>query len=296
MAKIGFIGLGHMGNPMVKNLLKAGHKLKVYDVVDVTIQALVEAGAEAGSSPADVTKNADCVFTMLQTAEQVVSDCHSEAGVFANINKDAIYIDSSSIDIAASRKLHRAAKEAGVAMVDAPVSGGVAGAQAATLTIMVGGSEKDFAHSKKYLSLLGKNVVHAGPAGSGQIAKICNNMMLGISMIAVSEGFTLAKKLGLDPKKLFEIASNASGQCWSMTSYCPEPNILAQVPSSHDYKPGFAAEMMLKDLKLSQDAANLVELETPLGRKATALYTEFVNSGHADLDFSAIIKMLAGEE
>lgn len=294
MRKIGFIGLGHMGKPMVKHLIDAGFAVQVFDVVSAAIQSCVEFGAIAAENPGAAAKDCEVVFTMLQTGEQVTSVCHGDTGVFANIPKSALYIDSSSIDITASRLLHDECSSQGIAMLDAPVSGGVAGAEAATLTIMVGGEDKDFARGKEYLEKLGKKIIHTGPAGNGQAAKICNNMLLGISMIAVSETFVLAEKLGLSAEKLFEVSSNASGQCWSLTSYCPVPNLVPSSPANKNYEPGFTAQMMLKDLQLSQEAARTHSVATPLGAEAAELYLLFNNNGSAQLDFSAIIKMLRG--
>jgi 3-hydroxyisobutyrate dehydrogenase len=292
MKNIGFIGLGHMGYPMVKNLLKAGYAVKVYDHFPEAMKNLEKDGAVIAASPAAVASNADAVFTMLQTADQVIGVCAGKEGVFETLNKEAIYIDCSSIDIRDTQELHRLAREKNLKMVDAPVSGGVKGAEAATLTIMVGGEESNYTLAKKYLDHLGKKVIHAGIAGCGQAAKICNNMILGISMIAVSEAFVLAEKLGLEAQKFFEISSNASGQCWSMTSYCPAPNILENVPSSHNYQAGFAANMMLKDLGLSQAAANSVHFYTPLGAAATEIYQRFVSENNGDVDFSGVINMI----
>jgi len=273
MAKIGFVGLGHMGTPMVCNLLKAGHHVCVFDILPEAIQALVAKGAVAAKIPADVARDADVIFTMLQKGDQVSQVCHGEEGIFSSIKKEALYIDSSSIDIAMTRRLHKEAKALKVAMLDAPVSGGVAGAEAATLTFMVGGSEKDFQRAKPILQAMGKMIIHAGPDGRGQAAKICNNMILGVSMIAVCEAFNLADNLGLDAKKLFEISTNASGECWSMTHYAPVPGLVPTSPANNDYKPGFTAKMMLKDLLLSQNAAQTTGTPTPLGAAATALYS-----------------------
>ncbi|MDQ2994879.1 MAG: 3-hydroxyisobutyrate dehydrogenase [Pseudomonadota bacterium] len=294
MRKIGFIGLGHMGKPMVNHLLDAGFIVQVFDVMPVAIEACVAMGAVAAENPGAAAKDAEVVFTMLQTGEQVASVCHGDDGVFAHINNDALYIDSSSIDINTSRALHTECSQRNLAMLDAPVSGGVAGAIAATLTIMVGGEVNDFKRGKVYLEKFGKRIIHTGPAGNGQAAKICNNMLLGISMIAVSETFVLAEQLGLSPEKLFEVTSNASGQCWSLTSYCPVPGLVPTSPANKNYEPGFTAQMMLKDLQLSQDAARSANVATPLGAEAAELYTLFNNSGNAQLDFSAIIKMLRG--
>jgi 3-hydroxyisobutyrate dehydrogenase len=218
--------------------------------------------------------------------------CTGKKGVFENAKPNTLFLDCSSIDVESSRKLHINAKSHGVTMFDAPVSGGVAAATAGTLTFMVGGDEKNFAHADSILKAMGKKIIYAGNDTAGVAAKICNNMLLGISMIGVCEAFVLAEKLGLDPKKLFEISSNASGQCWSLTSYCPSPHILPSVPSSNDYKPGFSAKMMLKDLRLSQDAASLANTETPLGNHAMKLYEQFVALHQDEIDFSGIIKML----
>jgi 3-hydroxyisobutyrate dehydrogenase len=298
MTTIAFIGLGHMGKPMALNLLKHGYSLTVFDIAPKAVQALVDAGATsaADSSIAATVKNADVIITMVQTGAQVSSICLGEQGLFAHCKPGALYIDSSSIDVATSRQLHQHAQEMGLAMVDAPVSGGVKGAADATLTIMVGGSEANFSRALPILQGLGKKIVHAGNPGSGQAAKICNNMLLGISMIGVCETFNLAKKLGLDAKKLYEISSNASGQCWSLSTYPPVPGLVETAPANHDYQPGFAAQMMLKDLLLSQNAAQTAGVATPLGAEATALYQLFVDQGFGDKDFSGIIQMLARDE
>jgi 3-hydroxyisobutyrate dehydrogenase len=294
MAEIGFIGLGHMGNPMVKNLIAHGHEVSVYDIAKSATEQAVALGAKNVSSPNELAKNTQIIITMLQTGEQVSSVCLGPRGIFNLLEEGDLYIDSSSIDVVTSRLLHEAAREKNIAMVDAPVSGGVAGAEAATLTFMVGGTEENFLTAKSILECMGKRIIYAGPDGNGQAAKICNNMILGISMIAVSEGFVLAKELGLDPKIFFEIANSASSQCWSMSHYCPMPGVLENVPSNNNFTPGFSAQMMLKDLRLSQDAALHANVPTPLGAEATALYNLFAKGGNADLDFSGIIKMIAG--
>ncbi len=292
MSKIGFIGLGHMGAPMVRNLLKAGNEVTVFDLSDEAMQAAAENGAVVAPNANAVAEGADAVFTMLQTGDQVKAVCLEENALFSVMPKNVIYVDCSSIAVDATKTLQQKANELGILMVDAPVSGGVKGAEAATLTFMVGGTDGAFQAAEPLLSKLGKAVIHAGSAGCGQAAKICNNMVLGISMIAVSEAFTLAEKLGLAPEKFFDIASKASGQCWSMTSYCPVPGLMDNVPSNNDYQPGFTSAMMLKDLNLSQSAADGAAVHTPLGEAATKLYEHFVESGHADLDFSAIIKSI----
>lgn len=292
MTHIAFIGLGKMGAPMVENLLKHGHSVKVFDVVPAAIAHCVESGAVAASSAADAVEKAEIVFTMLQTGEQVRELCLGKNGIFNHLKSGTLYIDSSSIDIESTRLLHEQAQQQGIAMLDAPVSGGVKGAAAATLTIMVGGTAADFERGKSILQLLGKFVFHAGAAGNGQVAKICNNLILGISMIGVSEGFALAEKLGLDPKKFFEISSHSSGQCWVMTNYNPVPGVLENAPANNDYRAGFTAAMMLKDLNLSQDAAQTAGMTTELAAKAAELYQRFIEDNHANLDFSGIFQMI----
>lgn len=295
MKTIGFVGLGHMGSPMVHNLLKAGFKAQVFDVVAESVNAAVKQGAVAVPSIADIANGADVVITMVQTGQQVSGICLGEEGFFKHAKPGLLYIDSSSIDIVTTRQLHDEAANYQIAMLDAPVSGGVSGAEAGTLTLMVGGKEADFERAQPILKAMGKKIVHAGVAGSGQAAKICNNLLLGISMIGVSEAFSLAKKLGLEPQKFFDISSSASGQCWSMTSYCPVPGILENAPSSHDYKPGFMAKMMLKDLRLGQHAAEAVNAAIPLGAAATELYELYVNQGLGETDFSGIINLIANK-
>lgn len=290
--QIGFVGLGHMGNPMARNLLKAGFSLAVYDVAVTATQGLVEQGAILANSLAELAKNADVVFTMLQTGTQVKDVCMGENGLFQHLKKNALYIDSSSIEINITRELHAEADRLSIAALDAPVSGGTAGAENATLTFMVGGEEKNFFRAKPILEKMGKKIIHVGEAGNGQAAKICNNLILGISMIAVCEGFVLGQKLGLDPKKFFEISSNASGQCWSMTSYCPVPGIVEKAPSNHNYQPGFMAKMMLKDLRLGQNAADEVKGFIPLGKEAIKLFESYVEEGNGEMDFSGIINMI----
>ncbi|GAB4392263.1 MAG: 3-hydroxyisobutyrate dehydrogenase [Gammaproteobacteria bacterium] len=299
MARIGFIGLGHMGQPMALNLLRAGHQLTVYDLQPAAMATLEQAGAQCAATSDEVAHQADAVITMLQTGQQVSNVClgteSANDGLFSRANPSTLFIDCSSIDVATARVLHQRAQQASCHMVDAPVSGGVTGAEQATLTIMVGGTEQAVALAQPYLSAMGKTIVHAGIAGTGQVAKICNNMMLGISMIAVSEAFNLGEKLGLAPEKLFEISANASGQCWAMTSYCPVPGLVPSAPSNRDYQPGFTADMMLKDLRLSQNAAQTANSPTPLGAVATMLYNLFTVEGSGQQDFSAIINMIKGK-
>jgi 3-hydroxyisobutyrate dehydrogenase len=292
MASIAFVGLGHMGAPMATNLLNAGHELIIYDLSSEACQVLKAKGAKIANSAGETARDADVVFTMLQTGKQVSDVCIGKNGLFSYAKPGTLFIDCSSIDVDTSREITKTAIAKGFGMVDAPVSGGVTGATNATLTIMVGGDTKSFERAEPILKQLGKNILHAGPSGNGQVAKICNNMILGISMIAVSEAFTLGEKLGLDPHKLFDISSKASGSCWVMTQYNPVPGILENVPANHDYKPGFTANMMLKDLMLSQTAAQSVAATTPLGNHATELYKQFVENGNGELDFSGIIKQI----
>ncbi|MFO0995161.1 MAG: 3-hydroxyisobutyrate dehydrogenase [Alphaproteobacteria bacterium] len=294
MSHIGFIGLGNMGGPMVRNLLKAGHRVTAFDVVAGKLEASVRDGAARAESAAGAVAGAEIVVTMLPAGQHVREVYQGANGLIGAAKTGALLIDCSTIDVESARTVSAAAESAGFAMVDAPVSGGVAGAEAATLTFMVGGSDAAFARAEPILKTMGKTIVHAGPSGAGQAAKICNNMMLAISMIGVGEAFALAAKLGLDPKKLFEISSKSSGQCWALTTYCPEPGLVPTAPSNRDYKPGFTAAMMLKDLRLAQQAAASAGAATPLGSEASALYALFCNAGNAELDFSGIIRMLKG--
>ena len=291
MARIGFIGLGNMGLPMACNLVKAGHLVIGFDVVVAQVGKLSAIGGLAAASVADAAQ-ADAIITMLPAGEHVREVYVGEGGVFAAAAPGALLIDSSTIDVATTRTIAALAGAKGLAMVDAPVSGGVAGATAATLTFMVGGADADFARARPILEAMGKTIVHAGSAGTGQAAKICNNMILGVSMIAVSEAFLLAEKLGLDATRLFDIASKSSGQCWSMTSYCPVPGPVPTSPANRGYQAGFTAAMMLKDLRLAQDAAREVQAATPLGAAATELYAKFTERGHAVKDFSGIFEFL----
>lgn len=292
MAVIGFIGVGNMGTGMAANLVKAGHTVPAFDVSEAALSHAIEVGAARMSSVTEAVTGADAVITMLQTGQQVHDVYQNEA--FAAAARKAILIDCSTIDVATAREVGEAAAGRGLNMVDAPVSGGVAGAIAATLTFMVGGSDKSFIMAKPILAAMGKAVIHAGPAGSGQAAKICNNMLLGASMIATAEAFNLAIKLGLDPQVFFDISSKASGQCWSMTSYCPVPGPVPAAPSNRNYDGGFISALMLKDLKLAMAASQATGASVPMGSLAESLYQNFVNLGGAPKDFSAIIKLLDG--
>jgi len=295
MASIGFIGLGNMGGPMAGNLIKAGHALKVFDMVKASVDALVEAGATAVTSAGEAASGVDAVVTMLPAGPEVRSVYMDAGGVIERAAKGTLLIDCTTADVETSRLVNAAASEAGHDMIDGPVSGGVGGAEAGTLTIMVGGSDAAFARAKPILEAMGKNIVHTGGPGNGQAAKMCNNMMLAVQMIGVCEGFLLAEKLGLEAQKLFDISSTASGQCWALTSYCPVPGPVPASPANRNYQAGFTAAMMLKDLKLSQAAAQSTGVATPLGAAAAALYGMFSRAGGDPLDFSGIIKMLGGE-
>lgn len=295
MANVGFIGLGNMGGPMARNLLKAGHSLAAFDLSPESLKHATDAGARGMSSVADAARDSDVVVTMLPAGGHVRSVYLGETGILKTARKGTLFIDSSTIDVDTARAVENEAAMAGHHFIDAPVSGGVGGATAGTLTFMVGGSDAAFAKAKPILEKMGKTIVHAGGPGTGQAAKICNNMILGISMIGVCEAFVLAEKLGLDHKKLFDISSTSSGQCWSLTSYCPVPGPVPTSPANRDYQAGFTVAMMLKDLKLAQSSAQSAGAATPLGANAEALYALFAANGHGALDFSGIIKMLRGE-
>jgi 3-hydroxyisobutyrate dehydrogenase len=295
MTAIAFIGLGNMGLPMACNLLRAGHQVVGYDVVPSAREAAARAGAKAADSSAQAVTGAKCVITMLPEGRHVRGVYLGDQGIVARAEPDALLIDCSTIDVDSARAVHAAALERGLEVLDAPVSGGVAGAENATLTFMVGGSEQGVARARPILERMGKAVVHTGPSGNGQAAKICNNMILAISMIGVCEAFVLAERLGLAADKLFEVSSQSSGQCWSLTSYCPVPGPVPSSPANRDYRAGFTAAMMAKDLRLAQDAAQSVDAPTPMGAQARSLYALFANRGHGGLDFSAIIRMITGD-
>jgi 3-hydroxyisobutyrate dehydrogenase len=295
MATIGFIGLGNMGLPMAHNLLRAGHAVNGFDIQSSPVERTVAAGGKAATSIADACSGADVIITMLPAGEHVRASYLGDAGVIAHAKAATLLIDSSTIDVTTARAVSEAADQKGLVMLDAPVSGGVGGAQAGTLTFMVGGTEEGFARAKPILESMGKTIVHAGGAGNGQAAKICNNMILGVSMIVVAEAFLLAEKLGLDAQKLFDISSKSSGQCWSMTSYCPVPGPVPSSPANRNYQAGFTAAMMLKDLRLAQEAARACGAVTPLGAGAAALYRQYAEDGKAAEDFSGIIRYLRGE-
>ncbi|MCC0032175.1 MAG: 3-hydroxyisobutyrate dehydrogenase [Brucellaceae bacterium] len=291
MTTIAFIGLGNMGNPMAANLVRAGHTVQGFDLMPENLKVARDNGVTVMASAVAAVKDADVIVTMLPAGKHVIAVYEDIAGA---ADRAALFIDSSTIDVESARKAHAICQAAGMQSVDAPVSGGVGGAAAATLTFMCGGTEADFKRAEPYLAAMGKKIVHCGDAGNGQAAKICNNMILGISMIAVSEGFALAEKLGLSHQALFDVASTSSGQCWSLTTYCPVPGPVPTSPANNGYKPGFAAALMLKDLKLSQEAAQAAGAATPLGAQAAQLYALFAGSGHAGDDFSGIVNFLRG--
>ena len=296
MATIGFIGLGNMGAPMAANLVKAGHRVRGYDMNATAVQTLTSVGVEAAANASEATRDADVVITMLPAGEHVREVWLHQGGLIEAV-KDAapLLIDCSTIDVESARIVTEAAHKAGLDMLDAPVSGGVGGAVAATLTFMVGGSEAAFARGLPILQALGKNIVHAGGPGAGQAAKICNNMMLAINMAGVSEGFLLARKLGLDWDRLFQIASTSSGQSWALSNYCPAPGPVPAAPSNRDYAAGFMAALMLKDVKLSQAAADAVGSPTPLGAHAMSLYQAVVDAGDGAKDFSVVFRWLESQ-
>jgi len=291
MASIAFIGLGNMGGPMAANLVKAGHKVMAFDLVAASRDQAKADGAAIAESSVAAVKGAEVVITMLPAGKHVLSVWHEVVPVMA---KGTLIIDCSTIDVESAKQAHALASKHGVGSIDAPVSGGTGGAKGATLTFMCGGEEKAFAAAKPVLEKMGKKIVHCGGAGAGQAAKICNNMILGVSMIAVSEAFALAEKLGLSHQALFDVASTSSGQCWSLTSYCPVPGPVPTSPANNDYKPGFASTLMVKDLTLAQDAAKAAGAATPLGKHAQEIYKAFDASGNGGGDFSGIIRHVRG--
>ena len=290
MAKIAFIGLGHMGGGMAPNLVKAGHEVRAFDLSEEALARAVEQGCARAGSTEEAVKDADVVVTMLPAAKHVLEVYRSQ--VLGKAPASALLIDCSTIDVASARSIEEEAAAQGYTMVDAPVSGGIAAAASGNLAFMVGGSDKAFERAQPALEPMAKAVIHAGGPGAGQAAKICNNMILGATMIVTCEAFVMAQKLGLDPKVFHAIASNASGQSWSMTAYTPVPGVGPETPADHDYEGGFAAALMLKDLKLAMDAAEHAGAYTPMGAEAQELFQRFVNLGGGSKDFSGIIKML----
>ncbi|MET0545894.1 MAG: 3-hydroxyisobutyrate dehydrogenase [Caulobacterales bacterium] len=295
MAKVAFIGLGNMGGGMCANLAKAGHEVRAFDLSADAVARAVSNGAKAAPTIAEAVKGADAVVSMLPAGKHVKGVYFGDDGVAANAAPGTLFIDCSTIAVEDARSVEKDAKAKGFVMVDAPVSGGTAAAEAGTLTFMVGGEKEGFERAKPFLENMGKNIFHAGASGNGQVAKVANNMLLGISMIATSEAFNLAEKLGLDAQTFFDISSKASGQNWSMTSYCPSPGPVPNAPSNKDYKAGFAVAMMLKDMRLADDAARLAGASTPLAELATKMYTDLDEKGHGGMDFSFVMKRIRGD-
>jgi 3-hydroxyisobutyrate dehydrogenase len=293
MTKIAFIGLGNMGAPMTENLVKAGHEVGAFDVVPFLREAAANKGISIAPSAAEAAKTAEIVVTMLPAGRHVIDVW---TATLPAARPGTLFIDCSTIDVDNARRAHALAGEHAMVSLDAPVSGGTGGARAASLTFMAGGADEAFARAKPVLEAMGKKIVHCGGAGAGQAAKICNNMILGVSMIAVGEAFVLAEKLGLSHQALFDVASTSSGQCWSLTSYCPVPGPVPTSPANNNYKPGFAANLMLKDLKLAQEAAQANGASTPLGAMAAQLYGLYAAWGEGGSDFSGIIHLLRGKE
>jgi 3-hydroxyisobutyrate dehydrogenase len=292
MTNIAFIGLGNMGGPMAANLVKAGHAVAGFDLAEASREVSKADGVAIAGSAVEAVKGAEVIVTMLPAGRHVLAVWTE---ILPHAAKGALVIDCSTIDVESAVAAHELATKHEIASIDAPVSGGTGGAKAATLTFMAGGGAVAFATAKPVLELMGKKVVHCGGNGAGQAAKICNNMILGISMIAVGEAFTLAEKLGLSHQALFDVASTSSGQCWSLTSYCPVPGPVPTSPANNDYKPGFAAALMLKDLRLSQEASNAAGAHTPLGAHAMEIYEAYDDAGHGGTDFSGVINMLRGQ-
>lgn len=290
MTKIAFIGLGNMGSGMCANLCKAGHAVRAFDLNAEAVRAAADKGATPAATIAEAVADAEVVVTMLPAGKHVLSVYFGEDGVAAHAPKGILFLDCSTIAVEDAREAARQAEAAGFLMADAPVSGGTAAAEAGTLTFMVGGPDEAFAQAKPVLEAMGKNIFHAGGSGNGQAAKIANNMLLGISMIGTCEAFNLAEKLGLDAQTFFDISSTASGQCWSMTSYCPAPGPVPAAPSNRDYQPGFAVAMMLKDLHLASGAAKAAGADIRLGEMAEKIYEDLDRRGFGGLDFSGVMK------
>ena len=294
MSIIAFIGLGNMGIGMASNLAAAGHNVRALDLSPEAVKRAVDAGCTKAENAKDAVETADVVISMLPAGAHVKLVYGGEDGVFEHAKAGTLFIDCSTIDVASAREVIGSAVHKGFEMIDAPVSGGVGGAAAGTLTFMCGGTKSAFERAKPYLEIMGANVFHAGDAGNGQVAKIANNMLLGIHMIGTCEAFNLAEKLGLDAQTFYDISSTASGQNWSMTSYCPAPGPVESAPSNRDYEAGFAAAMMLKDLRLAQEAATTARAATPLGTQAEAIYSLMEAAGKDGLDFSAVMKLING--
>jgi 3-hydroxyisobutyrate dehydrogenase len=291
MARVGFIGVGNMGSLMARNLIKAGHSLKVYDLSEEALNFVVQSGAKRAGSANDAATDVDFVVTMLPVGENVRA-VFLENGVLAAAGKNTLLIDSSTIDVESARAVHTAAAEAGFSMLDAPVSGGVVGAEAASLTFMCGGDKTTFLKAQPLLEAMGKNIVHCGGPGFGQVTKICNNMVAGITALAIAEAFVMGEQLGVERQTLYDVLSTSTAGSVILTRMCPMPGAVPAAASSHGFKPGFAAKLMLKDLRLSQAAAQMAGTATPLGAAATAAYAMHISNGHGDLDMSSIVKLI----
>jgi 3-hydroxyisobutyrate dehydrogenase len=286
--KIAFIGLGNMGGGMAANLVKVGHAVNAFDLAETALSLAADKGCQTFSTVREAVADVDAVVSMLPNGK-IVETVYAR-DVIGHAPKTALLLDCSTIDVATAKQVATDASTSGYAMVDAPVSGGIAAANGGTLTFMVGGSAHAFSAAEPILSAMGKAVIHAGDAGAGQAAKICNNMILGATMVATCEAFAMAEKLGLDLQTFYDISSKASGQSWSMTSYCPVPGVGPQSPADNHYQGGFASALMLKDLKLAMEAAQSVGAEVPMGQRAAELYNALVDSGQGGLDFSVLIK------
>ncbi|MEV6124437.1 3-hydroxyisobutyrate dehydrogenase [Streptomyces sp. NPDC052077] len=283
---VAFVGLGHMGGPMAANLARAGHRVLGHDLAPEAVEAAGRAGAEPAGSVTAAVREADVVISMLPAGRHVL-DLYDEALTAAR--PGTLFVDCSTVDVADARTAHERARTAGMRSLDAPVSGGVVGAEAATLTFMAGGGEEEFTEARPLLEAMGRRAVHCGGPGAGQAAKICNNMILGVSMIAVSEAFVLGESLGLSHQALYDVASTASGQCWALSVNCPVPGPVPSSPANRDYRPGFAAALMAKDLRLAADAAKAGGVHTELGTRAAELYAEYAEGAGGERDFSAIV-------
>lgn len=290
MTKIGFIGIGNMGGHMARNLIKAGHDVTVFDLSQEALDAIASDGATISTSVGGAVRYADVVITMLPAGKHVSSVYNDE--VLPHAQTGAVFIDCSTIDVDTTRKVSSAAAAKGHSMLDAPVSGGVGGAEAGTLTFMVGGNEEIFKSVRNLFDNMGKNIIHCGGSGTGQAAKMCNNMMLGIQMASVAEAFVLAETLGLEHQKLYDVASTASGQCWSLTTYCPVPGPVPSAPSNRDYEPGFATALMLKDMNLALSAASDTGAHLEIAQASARIYENYAEGGAAGKDFSGIINLL----
>lgn len=289
MAVIGFVGLGHMGGPMSANLVRAGHTVRGFDLAPAVLDAAAEVGVTPAGSVAEAAAGADAVITMLPGGKHLL-DCYAD--VLAAAAPGTLLVDSSTVDVADARKAHEMAAEAGFDAVDAPVSGGTAGAEAGTLTFMIGGSAEAFARAEPVLEPMARKAIHCGGPGNGQVTKMCNNLILGASMIAVSEAFVLGEQLGVSHQALYDVASVSTGQCWSLTTNCPVPDLVETSRANRDYEPGFAAALMLKDLKLATSAAEQSGTDAAIGRLATELYQRFNDEGGGDYDFGAVINSI----